>query len=44
MKRRFEGLNLAEQAGEEVPDGLLLVQVSRAQYDGMLVNPTTRCG
>ena len=32
MKRRFEGLNLAEQAGDEVPDGLLLVQVSRAQY------------
>lgn len=32
MKRRFEGLNLAEQAGGEVPDGLLLVQVSHAQY------------
>jgi hypothetical protein len=32
MKRRFEGLHLAEQAGDEVPDGLLLVQVSRAQY------------
>ena len=32
MKRRLEGLNLAEQADKEVPDGLLLVQVSRAQY------------
>ena len=32
MKRHFEGLNLAEQAGDEVPDGLLLVQVSRALY------------
>jgi hypothetical protein len=32
MKRRFVGLNLAEHAGDEVPGGLHLVEVSRAQY------------
>jgi hypothetical protein len=32
MKRRFEGLHQADQAGDELLNGLFLVLVSRAQY------------
>jgi hypothetical protein len=32
MKRRFEGLHGADRAAEELPDGLFLVRVNRAQY------------
>jgi hypothetical protein len=32
MKRRFEGLHQGDQAGDELPDGLFLVRVNRAQY------------
>jgi hypothetical protein len=32
MKRRFEGLHQADRAGDELPNGLFLVLVSRVQY------------
>lgn len=32
MKRRFEGLHAADRAADEVPEGLFLVRVNRAQY------------
>jgi hypothetical protein len=32
MKRRFEGLHQADRAGDELPGGLFLVRVDRAQY------------
>jgi hypothetical protein len=33
MRRRFQGLHLADQsAANDVPDGLVLVRVQRAQY------------
>ncbi len=32
MKRRFEGLHQSDLAGDELPDGLFLVRVNRAQY------------
>ena len=32
MKQRIEGLHQASQVGDDLPDGLVLVRVTRAQY------------